>query len=145
MKNLIVPAALALVLGSTAAFAQADSEKTTTTVTQPDGSQDKTTTTTSTMTANDGYTQYRKTVTSKKHYSAAAYVAPSGFTVTRFSTGQRVPDVVLHSGPVLTNYNDYALVAPPSGLTWIRVGDDALLVDSNTGEVIQADYDLFKS
>jgi Ni/Co efflux regulator RcnB len=142
MKNLIVPAALALVLGSTAAFAQADSEKSTTTVTQPDGSQDKTTTTTTT--ANDGYTQYRKTVTSKKHYNAAAFVAPSGFTVTRFSTGQRVPSVLLSGGTVLSNYTDYALVAPPNGLTWIRVGNDALLVDSNTGEVIQADYDLFK-
>ncbi len=141
MRNLIVPAALALVLGSTAALAQPDTEKTTTTVATPSGV-DKTTTTTTT--ANDGYAQYRKTVTSKKHYEAAAYVAPEGYTVTRYSLGQRVPTVVLHSGSVMNNYTDYALVAPPNGLTWIRIGNDAFLVEGNTGEVVQADYDLFK-
>ena len=48
-------------------------------------------------------------------------------------------------GLVLTGYNNYALQAPPHGLTWIRVGSDALLVDRKTGEVVETDYGLFKS
>lgn len=139
MRSLIVPAALALCLGASAAVAQSDSEKTTTTQANPDGSMDKTTTTT-TM-SNDGYASYRKTVTSKKHYDAAAFVAPSGYTYSRFSVGQRVPHELI--GVQLNDYSNYALVTPPSGLEWIRNGRDALLIDANTGEVIQADNDVF--
>jgi len=142
MRSLIVPAALALCLGSASfvgtALAQ-DSEKSTTTVANPDGSVDKTTTTTTT--ANDGYATYRKTVTSKKHYDAAAFQAPSGYTYSRFAVGQHVPQSLI--AVQLNDYQNYALVTPPSGLTWIRNGNDALLIDANTGEVIQADYDLF--
>ncbi|HWD48753.1 MAG TPA: RcnB family protein [Rhizomicrobium sp.] len=139
MKSLIVPAALALCLGATAAVAQTDSTKTTTTQANPDGSMDKTTTTTTQ--SSDGYATYRKTVTSKKHYDAAAFQAPSGYTYSRFSVGQRVPHELI--GMQLNDYQNYALVTPPSGLVWIRNGRDALLVDGNTGEVIQADNDLF--
>jgi Ni/Co efflux regulator RcnB len=140
MRNLIVPAALAMCLGSTAAFAQADTEKSTTTVTTPSGT---TQTTTQSSQSNDGYAQYRRTVTSTKHYNAGAFVAPSGYSYTRYSLGQRVPGALL-SSDTLNNYSAFALESPPAGLTWVRVGDDALLVDQNTGEVVQADYDLFK-
>jgi Ni/Co efflux regulator RcnB len=32
---------------------------------------------------------------------------------------------------------------PPAGYEWVRVGDDALLIDVNTGEVLQAEYGVF--
>jgi Ni/Co efflux regulator RcnB len=71
-------------------------------------------------------------------------VAPSGYTYTRYSLGQRVNTELLGTTYVLSDYGNYALAAPPSSdLTWIRVGDDALLVDRNTGEVVQSDYGLF--
>ena len=141
-KFITAAGALAMCIGVTAAIAQPDgsTQQTTTTVQTPAGV-DKTTTTTTT--SNDGYTQYRKTVTSKKHYDAAAFVAPSGYTYTRFAVGERVPDPLLHGNVVLNDYQSYALVSPPSGLEWIRNGRDALLIDSNTGEVVQADYGLF--
>jgi Ni/Co efflux regulator RcnB len=82
-------------------------------------------------------------VTSKKHYDAAAFVAPSGFTYRRFSVGEHVPNALLGDSVVLSDYANYALDSPPSGLTWIRDGQDALLIDVRTGEVIQADYDVF--
>ena len=141
MRFLIVPAALALCLGASAAMAQTDSEKSTTTVANPDGSVDKTTTTTTT--SNDGYAQYRKTVTSKKHYDAAAFTPPSGYTYTRFAVGDHVPGALINGHVALNDYQNYALETPPSGLAWIRNGQDALLIDGNTGEVIQADYGLF--
>lgn len=138
MKTLMISAAaIALCLGASAASAQ-DEQTTTTTVQTPSA-----TTTTKTTEGTDIYGNYRKTVTSTKRYNAAAFVAPSGFTYRRFSVGQHVPDVLLSDSVVLNNYHDYALVEPPSGLTWIRDGQDALLIDTRTGEVIQADYDLF--
>ena len=138
MKTLMLSAAaLALCLGASAASAQ-DEQTTTTTVQTPSA-----TTTTKTTEGTDIYGNYRKTVTSTKRYNAAAFVAPSGFSYRRFSVGQHVPDVLLSDSVVLNNYHDYALVEPPAGLSWIRDGQDALLIDTRTGEVIQADYDLF--
>jgi Ni/Co efflux regulator RcnB len=143
MKTLMISAAaVALCLGASAANAQSENTTTTTTVQQPNG--DSQTTKETTTTDASGYTQYRKTVTSKKRYDAAAFVAPSGFTYRRFSVGEHVPNALLGDSVVLNNYSTYALEAPPSGLTWIRDGQDALLIDVRTGEVVQADYDVFR-
>lgn len=142
MKTLMLSAAaVALMLGASAAHAQSEQTTTTTTVNNPDGSTDVTNKTTTTST--DGYATYRKTVTSKRRYDAAAFVAPSGYTYRRFSVGEHVPSLLLSDSVVLNDYQNYALETPPSGLTWIRDGQDALLVDMRTGEVIQADYDVF--
>ena len=37
----------------------------------------------------------------------------------------------------------FGLFAPPPNLIWVRVGDDALLIDRETGEVIQVARDVF--
>jgi Ni/Co efflux regulator RcnB len=141
-KFITAASALAMCIGVTAAIAQPDgqTQQSTTVVQTPSGT-DKTTTTTTT--GNDGYVQYRKTVTSKKHYDAAAFVAPSGYTYTRFAVGDHVPAPLMTGNVTLNDYQSYALEAPPNGLSWIRNGRDALLIDPNTGEVVQADYGLF--
>ncbi|HVZ13797.1 MAG TPA: RcnB family protein [Bauldia sp.] len=136
-RLMISAAAAALCVGMSAAYAQ-DQTTTTTTVDTPSA-----TTTTRTTEGTDEYGNFRKTVTSTKRYHAAAWEAPSGVTYRRFTVGQHVPDAMLADSVQLNNYQDYALVTPPPGLIWIRDGKDALLVDNRTGEVIQADYDLF--
>ena len=141
MKRLIIPAAAALVLSLGAASAQTYESHTTTTQTSPE---DGTQTTTSTTERNDGFATYRKTGTATRHYNDGTFEAPAGYTYTRYRIGDRVPDVLLSSdGLVLTDYSNYRLVAPPRGLEWIRVGNDALLVNRANGEVIQTDYSLF--
>ena len=105
---------------------------------------DSTKVTTSAQNTPDGYLQYRRTVTSTKHYDAGPFMAPSGYTYTRYRPGDRVPDAILDDNSlVLAGYSNYALTTPPDGLKWVRVGDDALLINADTGMVIQADYDLF--
>src|ERR1700678_244221 len=142
MRNLIVPAAAALALSLGAASAQTYESHTTTTQTSPD---DGTQTTTKTTERNDGYATYRKTVTSTHHFNDGAFAAPAGYTYTRYKIGDHVDGVLLSSdGLVLTDYANYQLVAPPRGLRWIRVGNDALLVTPADGEVIQTNYSLFQ-
>jgi len=138
--TILAASALALSLGT--ASAQTYESKTTTTQTSPaDGTQ----TTTTTTERNDGYATYRKTVTATHRFDAGQFEAPTGYTYTRYSVGERVPSVILSSdGLVLNDYADYQLMAPPRGLEWVRVGNDALLVDRSTGEVIQTDYSLFR-
>jgi Ni/Co efflux regulator RcnB len=133
---MISAAALALCCG--AALAQ-DSEKTTTTVSTPMGTTQTTTTTTQ---STDGYARYRRTVTSTKHYAAGAFVGPHGYVYTRYAVDDRVPAAML--GFRIPHYSVYGLDTPPGGLVWIRVGSDALLVDGGSGEVVQAQYGLFR-
>ena len=141
MNKLILPAAVAaFALSLGAASAQTETQSTTTVQSSPD-----TQTTTTTTERNDGYGTYRKTVTSTRRYDAGTFVAPSGYTYTRYSIGERVPQVLITSPKlVLDDYSTYRLDSPPEGLEWIRVGNDALLISRSTGEVIQTDYDLFE-
>jgi Ni/Co efflux regulator RcnB len=143
MKYMLPAAALAVCLGSAIAFAQPESENTTSTVTSPSGD---TQTTTSTTKSGDGYAQYRRTITTTKHFDNGAFIGPAGYVYSRYELGATMPrELLTDDGLVLTGYSTYDLKAPPSGLTWIRVGDDAMLVDRKTGEVVETDYDLFKS
>ena len=43
----------------------------------------------------------------------------------------------------ISDFALYGLMEPWPGYEWIRVGDDALLVDIETGEVIRVEYGLF--
>ncbi|MCI3135238.1 RcnB family protein [Phenylobacterium aquaticum] len=43
----------------------------------------------------------------------------------------------------LNNWWDYGLPIPPAGYDWVRVGDDALLVDMWSGRVVEVVYDVF--
>lgn len=139
MNKLMMSAgAIALCLGSSAVFAQ-DTEKTTTTVSSPSGMTETTTTKTS-----DGYKQYVRTITATKHYNMSVFMGPPGYVYTRYTIGDRAPSMLL-GGRYTLKHSTYGLEAPPDGLTWIRTGDDALLVDAKTGEVVQTDYSLFSN
>jgi Ni/Co efflux regulator RcnB len=139
-KFLLSGAAVALIMGTSAAFAQ--TTQTTTTYSQ---SPDTTTSTTETKSDNmDGtYTQYKKTVTSTRQYDAGVWTPPADYSVHRISLGDRLPADLMTNTYYLTNYSSYNLVAPPEGAVWVRVGQDAYLVRNDDGEVIQADYGVF--
>ena len=137
-KFLMSASAVALCLGSSTAFAQ-DNQKTTTTVSSPSGMTETTTTTRT----SDGYKQYVRTITPTKHYNTSVFMGPPGYVYTRYTIGERAPSTLLGGRYTLVKYSTYGLESPPDGLTWIRAGDDALLVDGKTGEVVQTDYSLF--
>jgi Ni/Co efflux regulator RcnB len=139
-KFLMSASAIALCLGSVAAFAQDNEKATTTTVSSPSGMTETTTTKTS-----DGYKRYVRTITATKHYNTSVFMGPPGYSYTRYTIGDRAPSMLLGGRYTLVKYSTYGLEAPPNGLTWIRVGDDALLLDGKTGEVVQTDYSLFSN
>jgi hypothetical protein len=89
-KYLLPAAALAVCLGSAAAFAQSDTMKTTTTMSSPDSQ-----TTTSSTKSSDGYAQYRRTITTTKHYDNGAFVGPAGYVYSRYELGSRMPAELL--------------------------------------------------
>jgi Ni/Co efflux regulator RcnB len=43
----------------------------------------------------------------------------------------------------LSDYWLFGLEVPPVGYEWVRYGDDALLIDVNTGMILQVEYGVF--
>jgi Ni/Co efflux regulator RcnB len=137
---MMTSAALALLMGAGVAIAQTDQTTTTTTQT-PDATTQ--TTVTKSQDANGNYTQYRKTVTSTRHYDAGAWIAPSDYQARHFVLGDRLPADLLANNYYVMNYGNYDLDSPPEGAVWVRVGSDVFLVRKDDGEIIQADYGMF--
>jgi Ni/Co efflux regulator RcnB len=88
--------------------------------------------------------RYRRVVRATRRFHASRpWVAPRGYSYRRFSLGQRIPALLLVSTYFLTDYSNYGLEPAPYGYVWVRDGSDAVLVDRETGEVIQVQYDIF--
>lgn len=87
--------------------------------------------------------QYRRNFTSPKRYRVGRYQNPRGFTYRRWSYGERLPSIYFARPFWLFNAIAYGLFTPPPGLIWVRYGDDALLVDQYTGEIVQVRYNVF--
>jgi Ni/Co efflux regulator RcnB len=79
----------------------------------------------------------------KRFHFAVAYRQPVGFYVHRWTFGERLPVAFYVRDYWIADFALYGLIAPWPGYEWVRVGDDALLVDVETGEVIRVEYGLF--
>jgi Ni/Co efflux regulator RcnB len=87
--------------------------------------------------------QYRRNFKSPQRFRVQRYRAPVGYHYRRWSFGERLPFGYFASQYWLTNFLSYGLFPPPPGYVWVRYGDDALLVDRYTGEIVQVRYDVF--
>jgi Ni/Co efflux regulator RcnB len=76
-------------------------------------------------------------------YHFGTYRRPSGWYAHRWTYGQRLPSAWYARNYWIPNYVTFGLVAPPDGYQWIREGNDAVLVDIDTGEIIRVVYDVF--
>jgi Ni/Co efflux regulator RcnB len=79
----------------------------------------------------------------RRFHVAVAYARPAGFYVHRWTFGERLPVAFYARDYWITDFAVYGLMPPWPGYEWIRVGDDALLIDVETGEVIRVEYGLF--
>jgi len=66
-----------------------------------------------------------------------------GFYYRRWGYGQYLPAGWFISQFWINDYADYDLPVPPYGYEWVRSGPDGLLVDTYSGEVVEAVYGLF--
>jgi Ni/Co efflux regulator RcnB len=77
------------------------------------------------------------------HYHWNVWVGPPGWTYHRWGWGDSLPAAYWGQNYWITSYLNFGLQAPPDGFTWVRYGPDALLIDEDTGEVVQVEYGLF--
>jgi Ni/Co efflux regulator RcnB len=85
----------------------------------------------------------RRNVRASHRFHAGIYRAPPGYRYQRWGFGQFLPSVYWGRDFWLTDFLTYGLFAPPDGYVWVRYGPDALLIDQNTGEILQVDYGVF--
>ena len=88
---------------------------------------------------------YRRNIKSERRYRHGTYHKPRGYYYRRWHYGERLPVAFYSRDYWLLDFIAFGLFAPPPGYVWVRYGDDALLIDTYTGEIIQVRYDVFYS
>ena len=80
---------------------------------------------------------------SQKRFRSGNYRAPQGYRTRHWTYGERLPSTYFLRNYWITNFLTYGLFAPPSDLIWVRVGNDALLIDRDSGDIVQVRYGVF--
>jgi len=78
-----------------------------------------------------------------RYHFARAYVRPAGWYPHRWVYGERLPRMFFAPEFFILDFAAYGLIEPWAGYEWVRYGDDALLIDVETGEIIRVEYDVF--
>jgi len=86
---------------------------------------------------------YNRNWTAQRRFRIAPYYEPRGWYYQRWTFGQYLPFVFFSQNYWIDSYWSYGLPVPPYGCEWVRYGDDALLVDVETGKILQVVYNLF--
>ncbi len=89
------------------------------------------------------FSSMRRNFTAPRHYRAGNYNRPRGWYSHRWTFGEFLPVAFYANNYWLGDYQRYGLMPPPYGTVWVRVDNDALLIDEDDGEVIQVAYDVF--
>jgi Ni/Co efflux regulator RcnB len=85
----------------------------------------------------------RANITAPRRFHITAYVRPPGWYQHRWVYGEMLPRAFFAPEFFIGDFGAYGLIAPWDGYEWVRYGDDALLIDVDTGEVIRVEYGLF--
>jgi len=86
---------------------------------------------------------YQHNYQAARSFRVGPYHRPPGFVARHWGYGQILPRAYWAAPYILADYWLFALEVPPGGCEWVRVGNDALLVNVATGEVLQAEYGVF--
>lgn len=92
---------------------------------------------------NDSRNELRRNMQASRRFHGGSYIAPQGYQHRHWSSGQRLPQLYYARDYWIGNFVMFGLFAPPSDLVWVRVGEDALLIDRDTGEIVQVRYGFF--
>jgi Ni/Co efflux regulator RcnB len=86
---------------------------------------------------------YQHNYQAARSFKIGPYHRPAGYVVKHWGYGDVLPRGYFAASYLLADYWLFALEVPPAGYEWVRVGNDALLVSTDTGEVLQAEYGVF--
>jgi Ni/Co efflux regulator RcnB len=80
---------------------------------------------------------------SRNRFRASIWIAPSGYYSRYWRDGDFLPFDWYGPRYRLADWWSYDLPWPPPGYDWVRIGDDALLIDRYSGRIVQVVRNLF--
>lgn len=86
---------------------------------------------------------YHHNYQAARSYHVGVYHRPHGWAPHRWGYGEILPRVYWAAPYILADYWLFALEVPPPGYEWVRDDNDALLVNTSTGEILQVEYGVF--
>jgi Ni/Co efflux regulator RcnB len=86
---------------------------------------------------------YQHNFQAARAYHVGPYHRPPGWTAHQWHYGEILPRAYWASQFILADYWLFALEVPPAGYEWVRDGADAMLVNIDTGEILQVEYGVF--
>jgi len=92
---------------------------------------------------NPAFNSMRRAFNAPQRFHVGSYVRPSGWYSHRWTFGEFLPSFFFARNYWILDWGGYGLDDPPPGTIWVRVGDDALLIDEYSGEVIEVAYGIF--
>lgn len=88
-------------------------------------------------------TVYQHNYQAARSFHIGPYRRPAGWHARVWAYGDVLPRAYWGSQYILADYWLFALEVPPVGYEWVRVGNDALLVSTDNGAVLQVEYGVF--
>jgi Ni/Co efflux regulator RcnB len=86
---------------------------------------------------------YQHNYQAARSYKIGPYHPPRGWVARRWVFGQILPRPFWVAQYIIADYWLFGLEVPPIGYEWVRYGPDALLVNTTTGEILEAEYGVF--
>jgi Ni/Co efflux regulator RcnB len=89
------------------------------------------------------FSRFHRNFSAPRHFRVGVYQRPRGWYAHRWVFGEILPSLFWTSNYWINDYMAYDLEPPPPGTVWVRDGDDALLIDRFSGEIIEVAYNVF--
>lgn len=86
---------------------------------------------------------YQHNYQAARSYRIGPYHRPPGWSDHRWGYGEILPRAYWAPQYLIADYWLFSLEVPPMGYEWVRDGNDALLIDTNTGAILQVEYGVF--
>ncbi len=86
---------------------------------------------------------YHHNYQAERRYHWRPYVRPHGWYYHRWVFGEILPRFFWVRDYWILDYWMFGLPIPPYGCVWVRYGDDAVLIDTRTGAILQVIYGIF--
>jgi Ni/Co efflux regulator RcnB len=86
---------------------------------------------------------YQHNFRAARSFHVGPYHRPRGWAPHTWAYGQILPRAYWAPQYLLSDYWLFALEVPPAGYEWVRDGADALLISTDTGEILQVEYGVF--
>lgn len=86
---------------------------------------------------------YQHNFQAPRSFRIGPYHRPAGWVAHHWAYGQILPRAYWAPEYLLSDYWLFGLEVPPVGYEWVRDDDDAILVNTSTGEILQVEYGVF--